>query len=111
MTNLSPALTLPPETSSIPPGSLSTGPALVPSSTPSERVLTRAELTNKVFEQYRGTPEYVPMHERLQAAKALRERLCSVPFYAHRAARAAARGDEMVYWLELQASQATAHRR
>ncbi len=49
--------------------------------------------------------------ERLQAARLLRERLCCVPFYAKRAAQAAARGDEMAYWLDLQSSQATAHRR
>lgn len=52
----------------------------------------------------------VPFEERLQAAERLRERLGSVPFYAKRAARAAAEGDEMAYWLSLQATQATAHR-
>lgn len=50
--------------------------------------------------------------ERMQAAERLRERLCTVPFYANRAAKVAAQtGDEMDYWLELQASQPTAHRR
>ena len=49
--------------------------------------------------------------ERLQAAEQLRERLSGVPFYAARAARARAAGDEMVYWLSLQSTQATAHRR
>lgn len=62
------------------------------------------------FELRRGTPEYVPPQERLQAAKRLRERLSCVPFYAKRAEKARLAGDEMAYWLELQSSQATAHR-
>jgi hypothetical protein len=54
----------------------------------------------------------IPESERLQAAKQLCERLCCVPFYAKRAAEAAREtGDEMTYWLSLQASQMTAHRR
>ena len=70
MTNPPLASTQPPEISLIPQASLLTAPPLESSLTPSERVLTRAELTHKVFEQYQGTPEYVPPHERLQAAKA-----------------------------------------
>jgi hypothetical protein len=43
-----------------------------------------------------------------QAAERLREALCCVPFYAKGAAQAQAlHGDEMVYWLDLQASEAT----
>lgn len=49
--------------------------------------------------------------EALQAAERLREELSRVPFYAKKAAKAAAQGDEMAYWLALQGSQATAHRR
>ena len=72
---------------------------------------SRAMVRELAFEMRRGTPLYVPMEERLQAAKALQERLSSVPFYANRAAKAKERGDEMEYWLDLQSSQATAHRR
>jgi hypothetical protein len=50
--------------------------------------------------------------ERLGAAERLRERLSGVLFYANRAAKAQAEtGDEMSYWLSLQGSQMTAHRR
>lgn len=52
----------------------------------------------------------IPMHERLQAAERLRERLGSVPFYAKKAAAAEQEGDEIAYWLSLQGSQMTAHR-
>lgn len=48
----------------------------------------------------------------MQAAKQLRERLCSVPFHAKRAEQAKAEtGDEMTYWLDVQGSQMSAHRR
>lgn len=48
---------------------------------------------------------------RLQAARRLREALCSVPFYAKGAQDAKERGDEMAYWLSLQGSEATLVRR
>ena len=54
------------------------------------------------------TPE---LPERLQAAELLRERLSGVPSYAKAAAKSRERGDEMGYWLVLQGSQMTAHRR
>ena len=48
---------------------------------------------------------------RLEAAKRLRAALSGVPFYARRAAQAKAEhGDEMVYWLDLQGSEATLQR-
>ena len=47
-------------------------------------------------------------HER--AAVRLKEALSSVPFYAKRAAKAAAAGDEMDYWRDLQMSEATLER-
>lgn len=53
----------------------------------------------------------VPAAERLLAAERLREQLSGVPFYAKKAATAKASGDEMAYWLTLQGSQMTAHRR
>ena len=53
----------------------------------------------------------VPIEERLQAARRLQEQLSCVPLYAKRAARAREQGDEMAYWLELQSSRMTAHRR
>lgn len=37
----------------------------------------------------------------LREAEHLRADLSCVPFYAKRAARAAAKGDEMAYWLDL----------
>ena len=52
----------------------------------------------------------VSVEERLQAAEALRERLSSAPWYAARAAKARAAGDEMAFWLDLQSSRMTAHR-
>jgi hypothetical protein len=60
-------------------------------------VLSRAEINDLAFGMRKGTPEYVPMHERLQAAQALRERPHGVPFDAKTAAAAATRGDEMAY--------------
>lgn len=53
----------------------------------------------------------IPMEERLQAAERLRERLSGVPFYAKGAAKARERGEEHLFWLNLQGSQMTAHRR
>jgi hypothetical protein len=54
----------------------------------------------------------VSAEERLQAAEQLRARLSCMPFYARRAEQARQEhGDEMVYWLDLQSSQMTAHRR
>lgn len=49
--------------------------------------------------------------EHLQAAQRLREGLSCVPFYAKRAEKARLEGDEMAYWLGLQASQMTLRRR
>lgn len=88
----------------------STAPAS--NSTPNSpgKVMTLADVTNYAFELRRGTPQYVPMAARLQAAERLREALCSVPFYAKRAERARQAGDEMAYWLGLQASEATLRR-
>ena len=49
---------------------------------------------------------------RLQAAQHLREDLCSVPWYAKQAAKVQEQtGDEMVYWILLQGSEATLNRR
>ena len=39
--------------------------------------------------------------EQMLGAERLRERLSGTPFYAKRAAQAAARGNEMDYWLDL----------
>lgn len=52
-------------------------------------------------------PEEPARHaQRLQAAKRLREALCGVPFYAKRAKeQIELTGDEMDYWLALQASE------
>lgn len=47
----------------------------------------------------------------MQAAYRLRAALGSVPFYAKRAEQARLEGDEMAYWLGLQASQMTLRRR
>lgn len=47
----------------------------------------------------------------MQAAHRLREGLGSVPFYAKRAEKARLEGDEMAYWLGLQASEMTLRRR
>jgi len=57
-------------------------------------------------------PERIPVSEeaRMQAARRLREALCSVPFYAKAAERASQRGDEMDYWLQLKASEPMLHR-
>jgi hypothetical protein len=46
----------------------------------------------------------------LEAAGRLCEPLCSVPFYAKKAEKARLAGDEMAYWLGLQASEATLRR-
>ena len=52
----------------------------------------------------------VSEEERLRRAERLRAALCSVPFYAKKAQRAKEEGDEMAYWLGLQASEATLRR-
>ena len=53
----------------------------------------------------------IPMEERVQAAERLRERLSGVPLYAKGAAKARERGEEHLFWLNLQSSEMTAHRR
>ena len=72
---------------------------------------SRAEVAKNFPALILGPWPKVPIEERLQAARRLQEQLSCVPLYAKRAAEAREQGDEMVYWLELQSSQMTAHRR
>lgn len=83
------------------------------SSTSTEQV---GRFRSEVIERCPGlasvTWPIIPMSERLQAAEQLRERLSGMPFHAKKAARwKAETGNEMDYWLLLQGSQMTAHRR
>ena len=49
---------------------------------------------------------------RVRAAQHLREDLCSVPWYAKKAAQVKAEtGDEMIYWICLQGSEVNLNRR
>jgi hypothetical protein len=96
-----------------PPSSRST------SMSPLERFLTDDPETDGLFldplSVERETPQQRTEHRlwRWQAALRLREALCSVPFYANRAAKAKQEGGEegeMDYWLGLQGSQGSLRR-
>ena len=75
--------------------------------TPEPSLIERLLRTSPLTPEEKATPHY---QWRLQAAERLREALCSVPFYAKKAQRAKEEGDEMAYWLGLQASEATLRR-
>ena len=89
------------------------------SMSPLERFLTDDPETDSLFldplSVEQETPQQRAAHRlwRWQAALRLREGLCSVPFYANRAAKAFQEGGEaaeMDYWLGLQGSEATLKR-
>lgn len=64
------------------------------------------------FTDYLTPEEQQQVREwRQGAAQRLRAALGSMPFYAARAEKARLEGDEMAYWLELQASEMTLRRR